>query len=82
MQMLVIKRNHVDWAVDEKVHTVADWWSTFSVRIFVIHLVLQGDRGLPGVPGPSGPPGIGLYGPKVSLLGHVMEDNRPFPLIR
>lgn len=27
----------------------------------------QGDRGIPGVLGPSGPPGIGLYGPKVSV---------------
>lgn len=30
--------------------------------------MLQGDRGSPGPPGPSGPPGIGFYGPKVSLL--------------
>lgn len=29
--------------------------------------VFQGDRGVPGLPGPSGPPGIGLYGPKVSV---------------
>lgn len=45
-------------------------------RVFLCS-VCQGDRGAPGPQGPSGSPGIGLYGPKVSVYYTCSCDDAP-----